>query len=54
MNLARSGDLIAIPFFLLMVVYFWSKPSWTQTETALGFFAVSGFVADVYFVTSSV
>ena len=53
MNLARIGDMIAIPLFALMIVYFWSKPSWTQTETVLGLFAVGGFVADVVFVTSS-
>jgi hypothetical protein len=45
--------MIAIPLFALMVWYFWSKPSWTQTETVLGLFAVGGFVADVYFVTNS-
>jgi hypothetical protein len=53
MNLPRLGDMIAIPLFALMVWYFWSKPSWTQTETVLGLFAVGGFVADVYFVTNS-
>ncbi len=53
MNLPRLGDLIAIPLFALMVWYFWSKPSWTQTEAVLGLFAVGGFLADVYFVTNS-
>ncbi len=54
MNLSRLGDMVAIPFFLWLVAYFWKKPDRTPEETVLMAFCAGGAVADVYFVASKV
>lgn len=50
-NLPRLGDLLAIPFFLLLAAYFASKGlrSLKPLEIVLFLFAVTGAVADIYF-----
>jgi hypothetical protein len=52
-NLPRLGDLLAIPFFLLLAAYFASKGlrRLTPLEFILFLFAVTGFIADIYFVS---
>lgn len=50
MNLPRIGDMIAIPFFLWLIIYFWSKKQLTSEEKILFVFAIGGFIADVYFI----
>lgn len=53
MEAPRLGDLLAIPFFLWLVFYFWSKSKerdLTHQEMILLGFSVVGFFADVYFV----
>ncbi len=53
MNAPRLGDLFAIPFFLWLVFYFWSKSKeqdLTHQEMILFGFAIVGFFADIYFV----
>lgn len=53
MNAARLGDLLAIPFFLWLTFYFWSKSKerdLTHQEYILWIFAITGFFADIYFV----
>jgi hypothetical protein len=49
--LPRLGDLLAIPFFLLLAVYFLKKgvSRLTSVELVLFLFGVTGFVADIYF-----
>jgi hypothetical protein len=51
-NLPRLGDLLAIPLFLLLAAYFASKGlrRLKPLEIVLFLFAVTGFIADIYFV----
>jgi phosphate starvation-inducible membrane PsiE len=56
-QLRKIGDLLAIPLFLLLIVYLLrlkktkddKKEKYTLTEKLLLFFAVVGLVADVTF-----
>lgn len=45
----QIGDLLAIPFFFLLALYFYRKPHKTQFEMLLFLFAITGFVADISF-----
>jgi hypothetical protein len=49
--LPRLGDLLAIPLFLLLAVYFLKKgvSRLQPLEFILFLFGVTGFVADIYF-----
>ena len=49
-NLPRLGDMLAIPFFLWLVVYFYKKENKTDQEKILGLFCLGGLIADVFFV----
>ncbi len=51
-DLSHIGDILAIPFFLLLIIYFYEKPRRTQFEQILLFFAISGFVLDILFTIS--
>jgi hypothetical protein len=48
-NLSNYGDLLAIPFFLLLVVYFYKKKNRTNFENILFLFAIAGLVLDIFF-----
>jgi len=48
MNLPELGDLLAIPFFGLLIKYFWDKPDKTDLEHVLLGFGIAGFVADMW------
>ena len=48
-KLTHIGDMLAIPLFLLLTVYFYMKNNRTFIENILLLFAVSGFVLDTYF-----
>jgi TRAP-type uncharacterized transport system fused permease subunit len=53
MNAPRLGDILAIPMFLWLTFYFWSKSKerdLTHQEMILMAFAAVGFFADIYFV----
>jgi len=50
MKLARIGDMIAIPLFLWLLIYFLRKDRLSDEETMLAIFAAGGFIADLYFV----
>lgn len=50
MQLARLGDLCAIPFFLWLCVYFYRKLVLTEEEKILYIFAATGLIADLMFV----
>lgn len=53
MDLPRTGDIFAIPFFLWLVVYFYTKykkSGLTQEEKILAIFCLGGLIADLYFV----
>lgn len=53
MKLARIGDMLAIPFFLWLIVYFYRKEQLTDEEKILFVFVIGGFIADLFFVFSS-
>jgi hypothetical protein len=48
-NISHIGDIIAIPFFLLMIIYFYKIENKTPTEYVLYLFAISGFILDVFY-----
>ena len=48
MNLVYYADILAIPFFLLLIIYFYNKKR-TFIENILLLFAVSGLVLDTFF-----
>jgi hypothetical protein len=48
-NLSHYGDILAIPFFLLLIIYFVKKESRTSMENLLLFFSVSGFILDILY-----
>ena len=48
MNLVHYADILAIPFFLLLIIYLYNKKR-TFIENILLLFAISGFVLDTYF-----
>ena len=50
MNLPRIGDMIAIPLFLWLCIYFYKKKELTDEEKALYLFAIGGLIADTLFV----
>lgn len=47
--LEHIGDILAIPFFAWLVVYFHSIPNKTMEETILYLFSIGGFLADILF-----
>jgi len=48
--LPRIGDMIAIPFFLWLMYYFYKKNILTFEEKILFLFVTGGFIADIIFV----
>ncbi len=50
MNLARIGEMIAIPFFFFLILYFLRKEERTDEENVYLAFVSGAFLADVYFV----
>ena len=49
MNIVHYADILAIPLFLLLTIYFYRKHNRTFIENILLLFAISGFVLDSYF-----
>lgn len=48
MNLIHYADIVAIPCFLLLTIYFYRKKR-TFIENILLLFAISGLILDTYF-----
>jgi len=48
-NESHYGDIVAIPFFGLLVYYFYSKRYRSPLENILLVFSISGFVLDTWF-----
>lgn len=46
---SHIGDVLAIPFFLALFVYFYKIEDKTPTEYCLMLFALSGLVLDIVF-----
>lgn len=48
-NLSHFGDILAIPFFALLVIYFYNIQHKSIIEYVLLCFAISGFVLDILY-----
>lgn len=48
-NLSHYGDILAIPFFALLIYYFHTIHEKTELENVLYAFSIVGFVADVIY-----
>ena len=48
-DLSHIGDILAIPFFLWLSLYFYEIENKTYTEYALMIFVISGFILDALF-----
>ena len=48
-NLSHYGDILAIPFFYLLIVYFYKIQNKTTLEYVLLAFAICGFVLDIFY-----
>lgn len=48
-NLSHYGDIIALPFFLLLFIYFYKITNKTVTEYILFYFSLGGLIADTFY-----
>jgi hypothetical protein len=48
-KLSHYGDILAIPFFALLVFYFYNIEHKSTIEYILLLFSISGFVLDIFF-----
>ena len=48
-NISHYGDILAIPFFLALSIYFHKIENKTFFEYILYIFSISGFLLDLYF-----
>lgn len=51
-NLSHYGDILAIPFFALLIIYFDSIECKTPIEYLLLLFSIAGFILDILFTIS--
>ena len=48
-NFSHYGDILAIPFFALLVIYFYNIDDKSIIEYALLCFSISGFILDILY-----
>ena len=48
-NISHYGDILAIPFFALLIIYFYNIKNKTPKEKILLLFGISGFVMDLVY-----
>jgi hypothetical protein len=48
-NIIHYSDILAIPFFIVLIVYIASKPKKTMMEYIILCFGIVGFCCDVLF-----
>lgn len=48
-NISHIGDILAIPFFALLCLYFYRIENKTPMEYILLLFSIGGFVLDILF-----
>jgi len=48
-NASHYGDILAIPFFALLILYFYNIPEKSLIEYILFVFVIGGFVMDVLY-----
>jgi hypothetical protein len=51
-RLVHLGDILAIPFFLALVIYFYRIEYKTRTESILFLFSIGGLLADLIFTVA--
>jgi len=51
-SLSHIGDILAIPLFFILFVYFWQIKNKTPLEYTLMLFAAAGFTLDIFFTYS--
>lgn len=48
-NFSHYGDILAIPFFALLVIYFYKIEDKSTIEYVLLLFSISGFILDILY-----
>ena len=48
-DLSNYGDILAIPFFALLVIYFYNIKNKSTLEYILFYFSIAGFVLDILY-----
>jgi len=48
-NFSHYGDILAIPFFALLVIYFYSIEDKSLIEYILLLFSICGFILDIVY-----
>ena len=48
-NLSHYGDILAIPFFVLLVIYFYNIKNKSIMEYVLLCFSITGFVLNILY-----
>ncbi len=48
-NISHYGDILAIPFFALLIYYFYNLENKNIIEYVLFFFSISGFILDIIY-----
>uniref|UniRef100_A0A6C0DWB0 Uncharacterized protein n=1 Tax=viral metagenome TaxID=1070528 RepID=A0A6C0DWB0_9ZZZZ len=48
-NINHYGDIMAIPFFAIAILYLYSIDYRNPIENILLFFCISGFILDIFF-----
>jgi hypothetical protein len=50
-NLSHYGDILAIPFFALLIIYFYKIQHKSIIEYILFYFSISGFILDILYTS---
>lgn len=48
-NISHYGDILAIPFFALLMIYFYNIEDKSIIEYVLLMFSISGFILDILY-----
>jgi hypothetical protein len=48
-NSSHYGDILAIPFFALLTIYFYNIEEKSIIEYVLLYFSISGFILDIFY-----
>jgi hypothetical protein len=48
-NSSHYGDILAIPFFALLTIYFYNIEEKSIIEHVLLYFSISGFILDIFY-----
>jgi hypothetical protein len=48
-NLSHYGDILAIPFFVLLIIYFYNIEHKSIIEYVLLCFSIGGFILDILY-----